>query len=341
MRARLSEARDESAELEADNDRLRGELKTKSRQLTQAKQYRKHVAADKREAQGQVSSLQAELDERTEEAEELASRYEEMHIELLFEQSRDDAEQENNRTTSAHAQPLTLFHDGRYDDALRAVIYAHISAGVGKDRIAPLVAITMQLLAHKHITQLPSPATIARMSAELNSLTQIQLYERLTSDPTAITVLAHDGTTKSGKKLGAGVVHIDRSVTASKSEDTRESVALFVREQADGTAESGVRVLTDAIADINAVGSTVFPNRRAATSEFHGFLSDHNTTERKTNELLSRDAKELEDALEMFCWNHKYVQRAYLCVRSPVIWSVSMCFDGHDKTDWRMSSKGL
>jgi hypothetical protein len=301
MRAQLSEMRDENAELEAENDRLREELKTKSRQLTQAKQYRKHVAADKREAQGQVSSLQAELDERTEEAEEMSSEYEDMQMELLFEQSRAD-----DNANATHLQPLTLFHDGRYDDALRAVIYAHISAGVGKDRIASLVAITMQLLANKRMTQLPSPATIARMSAELNSLTQIQLYERMTSDPNAITVLAHDGTTKSGKKLGAGVVHIDRSATASKSEEKRESVALFVREQVDGTAESGARALTDAIADINAAGQTVFPNRRAVTGEFHGFLSDHNTTERKTNELLSQ-AKELKNALEIFCWNHKYV----------------------------------
>jgi len=318
--------------LEAENDRLREELKTKGRQLTQAKQYRKHVAADKREAQAQVSSLQAELETRTEEAEEMASEYEEMQMELLFEQSRVDVDA-NNRNTPPLLQPLTLFHDGRYDDALRAVIYAHISAGVGKDRIASLVAITMQLLANKRITQLPSPATIARMSAELNSLTQIQLYERLTSDPKAITVLAHDGTTKSGKKLGAGVVHIDRSATASKDGGKRESVALFVREQADGTAESGVRVLTDTIADINAAGQTVFPNRRAMTGEFHGFLSDHNTTERKTNELLSQIAKELKDALEIFCWNHKYVNGPF----DRFDWMFGL----QHTTDWRMSSKGL
>jgi hypothetical protein len=51
------------------------------------------------------------------------------------------------------------------------------------------------------------------------------------------------------------------------------------------------------------------------TGKFHGFLSDHNTTERKTNELLSRDTKQLKVGLEMFCWNHKYVHTyARLCL---------------------------
>jgi hypothetical protein len=312
VRARLSEAIAEKENLEAaraesvaDNERLRKQLTTKARQLTQAKQYRKHVAADKRDAQSQVSSLQAELEDSTDAAAEMASEYEEMQMELLFEQSRADTDETDGGAQAV--QPLNLLHDGRYDDALRAVIYAHISAGVGKDRIAALVAITMQLLAHKRIEQLPSAATIARMSGELNALTQIQLYERLTSDANALTVFAHDGTTKSGKKLGAGVVHIDRAATATQDQPKRESVALFVREQADGTAESSVRVLTDAVADINAVGRSVFASRPAVkNNHFNGVLSDHNVTERRTNALLlESEAKEMKDALEMYCWNHK------------------------------------
>jgi chromosome segregation ATPase len=95
VRARLSEAIAEKENLEtamaesvADNERLRNQLTAKARQLTQAKQYRKHVAADKRDAQSQVSSLQAELEDSTEAAAEMASEYEEMQMELLFEQSR-------------------------------------------------------------------------------------------------------------------------------------------------------------------------------------------------------------------------------------------------------------
>ena len=310
VRSQLSGVREENAKLKAemaksiaDNDVLRDSLKQKQRQLTQSKQYRKHIAADKREAQVQVSDLREELKTRTEEAEEMANEYEEMQMELLLEQSRSDS----SPPPALQLQPLMLFHDGRFDDTLRAVVYAFIRAGVGKDRIAQLVAVTMQLLANKRITQLPSPATIARMSTELNTLTQIQLYERLTADPTATTVFAHDGTTKSGKKIGAGVVHIDRSRTATTDESKRESVALFVREQADGTAESGVRALTDALSDINAVGSSVFPERNAATANFHGVLSDHNVTEHKTNSMVL-SASEVGDSVELLCWNHKYVR---------------------------------
>jgi hypothetical protein len=278
--------REENEKLQSDmtatletNDLLRESLKQKSRQLAQAKQYRKHVASDKRDTQVQVSDLQEELKIRTEDAEEIANEYEEMQMVLLVEQSREDS----SAPHALQVQPLALFHDGRYDDTLRAVIYSHIRAGVGKDRVAQLVAVTMQLLANRRITSMPSPATIARWSSELNALTQIQLFERLTVDPNAVTVLAHDGTTKTGKKIGAGVVHIDRSHGAAENEPKRESVAMFVRAQADGTAESAVRGLTDALSDINAVGRAVFPDRNAAAANFHGVLSDHNVTEHKTN----------------------------------------------------------
>jgi hypothetical protein len=264
-----------------------------------------------------------------------ANEYEEMAMRAIVEESNTSSANQQPQTPS---QPLTLFHGGRYDDTLRAVIYAYIRAGVGKDRIAQLVAITMQLLANKHITQLPSAATIARMSTELNTLTQIQLYERLTVDPTAATVLAHDGTTKSGKKLGGAVVHLDRSRTATKDESKRESLALFVREQADGTAESGMRALTDAVNDINAVGRLVFPNRNAITSNFHGVLSDHNVTERKTNAMLL-SASEVRESVEMLCWNHKYVFACvpFLCTDLKLRANAQPNFvcRGKRATDWK------
>ena len=67
-----------------------------------------------------------------------------------------------------------------------------------------------------------------------------------------------------------------------------------------------MRALTDALADVNAVGKLVFPNRDTVTANFHGVLSDHNVTERKTNTmLLSRAAAEVQESVELLCWNHK------------------------------------
>jgi hypothetical protein len=157
------------------------------------------------------------------------------------------------------------------------------------------------------------------MATELNTLTHVQLYDRLTADPAAITVFGHDGTTKSGKKIGAGVVHIDRSTPGHDNVTKRESVALFVREQADGTAESSVRALTDALDDVNAVGKLVFPHRAAVTANFHGVLSDHNVTERKTNAMVlsSVASAEVKKSVEMLCWNHKYARARARHTRSP------------------------
>lgn len=305
LRGQLSETREEKAKVEEENERLRDALKATKRQHTQSCHYRKGVAARARDAEHDAADLRAELAERTTDVEEeLGCAYEQYEMEAIVDEA--------NRSTdnATRSTPLVLMHDGRYDDALRAVIYAHIGAGVGKDRIAQLVAVTMELLANRRIDKLPSPATIARMATELNTLTHVQLYHRLTADPNAITVFGHDGTTKSGKKIGAGVVHIDRSTPGDNNDARRESVALFVREQADGTAESSVRALTDALHDVNAVGKLVFPNRDAVTANFHGVLSDHNVTERKTNAMvLSNPAPAgVKESVEMLCWNHKYAR---------------------------------
>jgi hypothetical protein len=85
-------------------------------------------------------------------------------------------------------------------------------------------------------------------------------------------------------------------------------VVLFVREQADGTAESSERALTYALHDVNAVGKVLFPNRDAVTANFQGVLSDHNVTERKTNAMVLSGTAEVKESVEMLCWNHKYVR---------------------------------
>lgn len=306
LRAQLSETREGKAKVEDENEQLRDALKATKRQLTQSRHYRKGVTARARDAEHDANDLRAELAELTRDVEErIMCAYEQYEMESIV----DEANSSNDN--AKRPTPLVLMHDGRYDDALRAVIYAYIRAGVGKDHIAQLVAVTIELLANRRIDKLPSPATIARMATELNTLTHVQLYDLLTVDPTAITVFGHDGTTKSGKKIGAGVVHIDRSTPGDSSNDTtrqRESVALFVREQADGTAQSNVRALTDALDDVNAVGKLVFSNRAAVTANFHGVLSDHNVTERKTNAMVlsSVASADVKKSVEMLCWNHKY-----------------------------------
>src|SRR6185437_3574751 len=99
-----------------------------------------------RDAEHDVADLRAELAERTTDVEEeLGCAYEQYEMEAIVDEA--------NRSTdnATRSTPLVLMHDGRYDDALRAVIYAHIGAGVGKDRIAQLVAVTMELLANRRI----------------------------------------------------------------------------------------------------------------------------------------------------------------------------------------------
>jgi hypothetical protein len=201
------------------------------------------------------------------------------------------------------------------------VIYAFIRANVGKDRIASLVAITMQVLANTKIAALPSPATIQRMQTEIGVLNRIQLYDALTKDAKANTIFAHDGTTDHGHKIGVGVIHIDRSKTAAPKQSkkvkyqppkqqTRESLTLFAREQPDGTAKSGMQLLNDAITDVNAAGSAAIKGRPPFTIDrIRGTISDHNITEQAENKLVKAAHTDANaNALgwiECFCWNHK------------------------------------
>jgi hypothetical protein len=134
-------------------------------------------------------------------------------------------------------------------------------------------------------------------------------------------------------------IHVDRKPL--KQEDTdpeRESLAMFVREQPDGTAVSAMQIANDAFDDINTLGSAAFPGRRSLSmASISGTLSDHNTTEQKENNLINaRRAQLLAPAaaaasspsmssaaaaaaadgtqagadafvpiVSMFCWNHK------------------------------------
>jgi hypothetical protein len=88
-------------------------------------------------------------------------------------------------------------------------------------------------------------------------------------------------------------------------------VAGYVREQPDGTAQSGAQAFEDFITDVNSIGRLVAPDRPAVTmASFNGTLSDHNTTEKKQNdEMKKKRNAEISTIdiqyLSMFCWNHK------------------------------------
>jgi hypothetical protein len=90
-------------------------------------------------------------------------------------------------------------------------------------------------------------------------------------------------------------IHIDR--TALKKEDDnprRESMAMFMREQPDGTAASAMQIAEDAFDDINTLGAAAFPGRRSLSiASISGTLSDHNTTEQKENNLINAKRAQL------------------------------------------------
>ena len=90
-------------------------------------------------------------------------------------------------------------------------------------------------------------------------------------------------------------IHVDRKPL--KQEDTdpeRESLAMFVREQPDGTAVSAMQLADDAFDDINTLGSAAFPGRRSLSmASISGTLSDHNTTEQKENNLINAKRAQL------------------------------------------------
>jgi hypothetical protein len=139
-------------------------------------------------------------------------------------------------------------------------------------------------------------------------------------------------------------IHIDRTALKKEEGDPRrQSLAMFMREQPDGTAASAMQLAEDAFDDINTLGAAAFPGRRLLSmASISGTLSDHNTTEQKENNLINaRRAQLLAPAaaaarasssaaasavaadsataadrtqagagafvpiVSMFCWNHK------------------------------------
>jgi hypothetical protein len=335
LRKRLNNAHETIEELEEKNETMKAELgesdegvKIKSRKLSDSKQYRKKVSnnltamrAERDKALEKIERLKEELEDRTADVEDWMDDYDRLELEatLLHESAERKTEEAEEREIDFRTA------DGSYDHKLRTVIYAFIRANVGKDNIAPLVGITMQALANAKITKLPSPATMQRMQTELGLLTRLQLYDALTKDPNANTIFAHDGTTDHGRKIGVGELHLQKpkapeqpketkkskdkdKKSKKKKESTRQSFTLYAREQPNGTAASTMQLLNDAINDLNTTGSAVFNDRQPFTLDrICGTLSDHNTTEKATNKLITaaHTAAKAMGCIECFCWNHK------------------------------------
>ena len=335
LRKQLNNSQESIDELEEKNETMKAELKDTeegfkmmSRKLSDSKQYRKKVSsnltvvrAERDEALEKIERLEEELDARTEEVKDWMEDYDRLELEATLLQ-----ESGEKKTEAAEEKEIDFrAPDGTYDHRLRTVIYAFIRANVGKDNIAPLVAITMRALDNTKITKLPSPATMQRMQTELGVLNRIQLYDALTKDPNANTIFAHDGTTDHGRKIGVGELHFQKpkapeqpkeekkskdknQKSRKKKESPLQSSTLFAREQPNGTAASTLQLLNDAITDLNTAGSAVFKDRQPFTVDrICGTLSDHNTTEKATNRLIqaAHTAAEAVGWSEGFCWNHK------------------------------------
>jgi hypothetical protein len=187
-------------------------LATTRKQLNNAKHHRKTVAADKRQAENERDAAREEVEQLQTLADERLEAYEELEMEMVMMVMTDDVMTKRKRATGGgggggggdgdELKDVDFFHEGRYDDNMRVAILACMRAGVGKDRIAPLVAALLRALVKTKVNRMPAPSTIAKWADEMSNLTAIQLYDKLTTDPDAVKVFAHDGTTMSGKKYG-------------------------------------------------------------------------------------------------------------------------------------------
>ena len=190
-------------------------LATTRKQLNNGKHYRKTIAAGKLQAESERDAAHEELEQLQTLADERLEAYEELEMEMVMMMMTDDVMAKRKRMNSGggdggggdgdegdELKEMDFFHEGRYDDNMRVAILACMRAGVGKDRIAPLVEAILRALANIKVNRMPAPSTIAKMAADMSNLTAIQLYDKLTTDPDAVKVFAHDGTTMGGKKYG-------------------------------------------------------------------------------------------------------------------------------------------
>ncbi|WP_288083824.1 hypothetical protein [Shinella sp.] len=213
-------------------------LATTRKQLNNAKHYRKTVAADKRQAESERDAALEELEQLQTLADERLEAYEELEMEMVMMMMTDDVMAKRKRTSSGggggggggggdesvELKDVDFFHEGRYDDNMRVAILACMRAGVGKDRIAPLVAALLRVLANLKVNRMPAPSTIAKWADEMSNLTAIHLYNELTTRMEATKVFAHDGTTMGGKKYGTATYVFVCCVTQT---DANECVSTY------------------------------------------------------------------------------------------------------------------
>jgi hypothetical protein len=74
---------------------------------------------------------------------------------------------------------------------------------VGTKRIAKLVGDIMQVFTGKTPERLPVHSTVESWIPQLDAVTLVQAFQALTENPSDLKVVAKDGTTKMGHKLGS------------------------------------------------------------------------------------------------------------------------------------------
>lgn len=178
---------------------------------------RQQAESERDDAIERVEELEAEIEEANERFEELSMEAMLVQQELTLCNDGDGNDYDGDRSNKRVSD---MYSNGRYDDRMKMAVFACMTANVGKDAVAPLIRRIVESLTGQTIKRLPAPSTIAGWASELGTLARIQTFERLTADPTAPKVIAHDGTSKSGKKLGTARHAVARRVGGSR--DFRE-----------------------------------------------------------------------------------------------------------------------
>jgi hypothetical protein len=186
---------------EEENSSLTEELAVKTRQHTQARNYRKTVAQQKR---GTEQELRLALDENEalrEAIDGVEGAYEKLQVEYAIMAAEGNRSDDDDSYTT---EELKVFDNGQFDDRIRLAVFACMRANVGKDRIGPLIEAIMRAMVNKRFDRMPKPSTIASWATQFSGVSLAHVFDQLTRDQHAVKVIAHDGTTKNGKKYGTG-----------------------------------------------------------------------------------------------------------------------------------------
>ena len=178
---------------------------------------------------------------------------------------------------------VSTFEDGKFSDAVRAVIMSLLKLNISTRNICPAIKTVLEGLANIQTDRLPSYGTVNHIMYEAKCLALIEAGKASLRDKqgkAAQNVLMNDGTSKLKKKYKTTIISTSEGVKTF-------GLQLLATETSESLLEANARVLNDVAKVVSRVEGRSEEVLNELLGTVTGTMSDRAEVMKKFNKLLN------------------------------------------------------